>query len=102
MSRSKWKGLHFDFSTYHDIFETKRGGIRIYSRNSVIPKEAIDKVLFVHTGKNCRQVRVDRERVGFQFGYFCSTRKKHVYKKILTKKKSGSKIKSNNDPKKKK
>lgn len=68
MSRSIWKGLFFTFK----VLNLKKN--KIWSRSSTIPSCLIGKKVLVHNGKNFRQIKITREKVGFKFGEFCFTR----------------------------
>lgn len=79
MSRSVWKG----FYCCSKVFNLKKN--KIWSRNSTIPSCLVGKKVFVYTGKNFRQIKVTREKVGFKFGEFSFTR---AFFKAKLKKKS--------------
>ena len=73
MSRSIWKGPYINTN----IINTKK----IYSRNSVVTSNFINKRIFIYNGKNLIPVLITREKVGFKFGELSFTRK-IVNKKI--------------------
>ena len=76
MSRAIWKGPYI----HPNIVNTKI----IYSRNSVITSNFINKRIFIYNGKNLIPALINREKVGFKFGELSFTRKK-VNKKIKKK-----------------
>ena len=76
MSRSIWKGPYINTN----IVNTKK----IYSRNSVVTSNFINKRIFIYNGKNLIPVLITREKVGFKFGELSFTRKT-INKKIKKK-----------------
>jgi small subunit ribosomal protein S19 len=68
MSRSIWKGLY----CYSKVFTLKKN--KIWSRNSTIPSCLLGQQVFVYNGKNFRQIKITREKIGFKFGEFSFTR----------------------------
>jgi len=103
MSRSIWKGPYVDPSLrfslhekgifYSDIeheLKTKdltkiellrKYGVPIYSRNSTILPEFLNKILLIHTGNDFFPLIVQKEHVGLKFGSLAPTKKFPVYKK---------------------
>jgi len=77
MSRSKWKG-NFLNKAIEKLAQKKRLNskkkIKIWSRNSVIPSFLIGKIVFIHNGKEFKKITITREKIGFKFGEFSSTR----------------------------
>ena len=76
MSRSIWKGPYINTN----IINTKK----IYSRNSVVTSNFINKRIFIYNGKNLIPVLINREKGGFKFGELSFTRKT-INKKIKKK-----------------
>jgi ribosomal protein S19 len=55
---------------------------KIWARNNLILSTDIGKNFYVYNGKEFKKIFITREKVGFKFGNFCSTRK--FSKKIKT------------------
>jgi small subunit ribosomal protein S19 len=90
MSRSKWKGpyIHFKFLK-KKILENKL--IKVWSRDSVILSTFINYKFLIYNGKIFKNFFITREKIGYKFGEFCTTRAKYHHKnklKIVTKKKN--------------
>jgi ribosomal protein S19 len=97
MSRSIWKGNFISKALLRNSFEDKiqkdkqnKGMYKIWNRNSCIPYFLINKTVLVHTGKEFKQVFINRGKIGFKFGEFAYTRplKKKIQKKSKIKKKA--------------
>ena len=86
MGRSSWKGPFVDSSIFK-MSEGKQGGLKIWSRNSVIPEFLLGKNVLVHNGKDFKSVVVTREKIGFKFGEFSFTRKYNAKQKSTKAKK---------------
>jgi ribosomal protein S19 len=72
MGRSLWKGPFLDkFFCKNSFFEKTQ---KIWSRRSIIPSFLIGKNVFIHNGKVFKKVTITREKIGYKFGEFCSTR----------------------------
>lgn len=82
MSRSKWKSPFLDNFILDGNFEKVS---KIWSRRSVIPSFLIGKMVSIYNGKIFKKLFINREKVGYKFGEFCSTRL-FVKKKIKKKK----------------
>lgn len=82
MTRSLIKGPYVDKKLLESIKLVK-----IYSRNSLILPQFINRNFEIHNGKSFIRLSVTEEMVSHKFGEFASTRKKNVYKKKLKKKK---------------
>lgn len=82
MSRSKWKGpfIHFKFLK-KKILNKKIS--KIWSRDSTIISSFINHKFLVHSGKNFKTLLITREKVGYKFGEFCTTRAKYFHKNKL-------------------
>ena len=82
MSRASWRGFFLD-----TIFLKKEKKIKkVWSRRSTIPSFLIGKTLQIYNGKVFKKVKITREKVGYKFGEFSTTRifvkkKKKVRKK---------------------
>lgn len=74
MSRSKWKIPNFDFKFYKNLFFNDVN-LKIWSRNNVIPESLLGKRVLIHNGNSFKKVLIVREKIGFKFGNFCTTRK---------------------------
>lgn len=76
MRRSKWKGNFIDNSISKlTNLNFKKNKLKIWSRRSVIPSFLIDKTVSIYNGKEFKKVKITREKVGYKFGEFCTTRK---------------------------
>ena len=74
MSRSKWKGNFVDSAVLKVKNNSKRQ-LKLWSRRSVIPSFLIGSTVLVYNGKEFKKVIITREKIGFKFGEFCTTRK---------------------------
>lgn len=88
MSRSKWKGpyIHFKFLK-KKIFKNKF--FKIWSRDSIILSHFINYKFLISCGNTFKKLFITRDKVGYKFGEFCTTRAKYFHKnklKILNKK----------------
>lgn len=87
MSRSVWKG---PFVSLKIITSNTVQPIKIWVKSLTISESLIGKFVFIYNGKIFKKVFINREKVGFKFGEFITTRsfnysKKH--KKLIKKKK---------------
>lgn len=76
MSRSKYKGPFFRVNLLK-----KKQWIKIYNKNLTILPEYIDHFVNVYNGKIFVNIKINEKMIGFKFGEFINTRKKHIYKK---------------------
>ena len=76
MSRSKYKSPFFKINLLK-----KKQWIRIYNKNLIILPEYIDHFVNIYNGKTFIKIKINKKMVGFKFGEFIYTRKKHIYKK---------------------
>ncbi len=76
MSRSKYKGPFFKVH----LIKNKQY-IKIYNKNLTILPEYIDHFINVYNGKNFVNLKISQKMIGYKFGEFINTRKKHIYKK---------------------
>lgn len=88
MSRSKWKGpyIHFKFLKKKIL---RKNLVTIWSRDSTILSCFINYKFLIYCGNIVKNLVITREKVGYKFGEFCSTRAKYFHKnklKILNKK----------------
>jgi ribosomal protein S19 len=74
MRRSKWKGNFIDNSVLKLSFQKKKQ-LKIWSRRSVIPSFLIGDTVLIYNGKEFKKVKITREKVGFKFGEFSTTRR---------------------------
>ena len=75
MSRSKHKGPFFKVNLI------KKRQIKIYNKNLTILPEYVDHFVNVYNGKNFVNLKINQKMIGYKFGEFIYTRKKHIYKK---------------------
>jgi len=85
MSRSKWKSYYVQPSLLKS-FKKRKGLIRVWSRNSTILTNFIDKKVLIHNGIKFRMLKIKKEFIGFKFGDFSFTCKKHTTNKKKKKK----------------
>lgn len=76
MSRSKYKGPFFKINLLR-----KKKWITIYNKNLIILPEYINTFVNVYNGKSFVHIKINEKMVGYKFGEFVNTRKKHIYKK---------------------
>lgn len=76
MSRSQNKGPFFKVNLLK-----KKQWIKIYNKNLTILPEYVEHFVNVYNGKNFISLKINDKMVGFKFGEFIYTRKKHIYKK---------------------
>lgn len=82
MSRNINKGPFFKVNLINDKNEKKKKQwIKINNKNFVILPEYIDHIINVYNGKTFVKIKIIDKMVGYKFGEFIYTRKKHVYKK---------------------
>ncbi len=74
MSRSKWKGNFIDQAILKTTQNSKKQ-IKVWSRRSVIPSFLVGSTVLVYNGKEFKKIIITREKVGFKFGEFCTTRR---------------------------
>lgn len=65
--------------------ETLKLKSKIWCRRSVILENDIGKNFYVYNGKEFKKIFITREKIGFKFGSFCSTKKFSVKKKSINK-----------------
>lgn len=91
MSRSKWKQPFIKISVIKDIFFKKTK--KIFSKASTIPAILLYQTVQVYNGKIFKSITITREKVGFKFGEFVSTRKSKKTNLILKNNKKPKKVK---------
>ena len=80
--RVKWKGILLKRSIHESLKKNKKNiPIQVYSRNSIITPNCIDKTFEIHNGIRYIKVSIIENMVGFKFGEFSATRAKNIYKK---------------------
>lgn len=86
MSRSLWKGpfIHLKLLKKKTLLESST----LWSRNSIILSNFIGYKFLIHTGNTFKKFFVTREKIGYKFGEFCTTRSKYFHKNKLKIKKS--------------
>jgi ribosomal protein S19 len=81
MSRSKWKGNFIDLAILRTKNNPKKQ-VKLWSRRSVIPSFLLGSTVLVYNGKEFKKILITREKIGFKFGEFCTTRRyKSKFKK---------------------
>ncbi len=76
MSRSKYKGPFFKVNLINN-----NKWLKIYNKNLTILPEYVDHFVNVYNGKTFVNIKINEKMIGFKFGEFVNTRKKHIYKK---------------------
>jgi small subunit ribosomal protein S19 len=76
MSRSKYKAPFFKVNLLK-----KKKWIKIQNKNLVILPEYINRFINIYNGKIYVSLKITEKMIGFKFGEFINTRKKHIYKK---------------------
>nr|YP_009729754.1 ribosomal protein S19 [Plasmopara viticola]QHW07493.1 ribosomal protein S19 [Plasmopara viticola] len=87
MSRSKYKGPFFKVNLLK-----KKNWIKIINKNLTILPEYNKHIVSIYNGKNFINLKINDKMIGFKFGEFIYTRKKHIYKKKIV---YGSKNRTN-------
>ena len=76
MSRSKYKGPFFKVN-----YLKKKKWLKITNKNLTILPEYNNHSVSIYNGKNFIKLLINDKMIGFKFGEFINTRKKHIYKK---------------------
>jgi small subunit ribosomal protein S19 len=87
MSRIKYKGFFFKVN-----LKKNKKWIKIYNKSFTILPEYIDNFISIYNGKSFINLKITNKMIGYKFGEFIYTRKKHIYKKKI---KNGSKNNTN-------
>nr|YP_010394683.1 ribosomal protein S19 [Phytophthora quercina]DAZ89120.1 TPA_asm: ribosomal protein S19 [Phytophthora quercina] len=77
MSRSKYKGPFFKVN----LLKKKKQWMKINNKNLTILPEYVNHSVSVYNGKIFINLEINDKMIGFKFGEFINTRKKHIYKK---------------------
>ena len=77
MSRSLNKSPFFKVN----LISTNQKWIPIYNKNLTILPEYINHFVNIYNGKTFVNIKITEKMIGFKFGEFINTRKKHIYKK---------------------
>jgi small subunit ribosomal protein S19 len=77
MSRSKYKGPFFKVN----LIEDELKWIKIHNKNLSILPEYVNRFVNIYNGKTFINIKITEKMVGYKFGEFINTRKKHLYKK---------------------
>jgi len=84
MTRSKWKTNLIKTSLRNKI---KNKSIKIWKKNESISKFLIGKTVFIYNGKMFKKFNITRNKVGYKFGEFVTTRQFNKKQKKSSKKK---------------
>lgn len=82
MSRNTKKAPFFKYN----LINNQKKWIKIFNKNLVIMPKDVDINYNVYNGKTLIKLKITKDMLGYKFGEFINTRKKHIYKK--TKKKN--------------
>jgi small subunit ribosomal protein S19 len=77
MSRSKYKGPFFKVN----LIEDEPKWIKIHNKNLSILPEYVNRFVNIYNGKTFINIKITEKMIGYKFGEFINTRKKHIYKK---------------------
>jgi ribosomal protein S19 len=69
-NKSKWKGFFLKKS----LIKTTKQKVYVWNRSSSIPSRFKDKDVWVYNGKYFKKIRITRQKIGFKFGEFSSTK----------------------------
>ena len=78
MSRIKYKGLFFKVNLIK-----KKEWIKIYNKSLTILPEYVNHFVNIYNGKTFVNLYINEKMIGFKFGEFIYTRKRHIYKKKI-------------------
>lgn len=92
MSRSKWKGPFIHYKLLKKKY-LKNKLYKIWSRDSIILSHFINYKFLICCGNIFKKLVISREKVGYKFGEFCTTRAKYFHKNKLKIKKQTQKKK---------
>ncbi len=92
MSRSKWKGPFIHYKLFKKKY-LKKNLYTIWSRDSIILSHFISYKFLVYSGNTFKKIVISREKVGYKFGEFVTTRSKYFHKNKLKNKKQIQKLK---------
>ena len=81
MSRTQYKGPYFKTNLIQNTNILKNTWTKIYNKNLIILSQYVNKVFRIYNGKIFISLKINSNMVGYKFGEFVYTRKKHVYKK---------------------
>jgi small subunit ribosomal protein S19 len=84
MTRSTWKN-NLAQTSLRQKFSNQT--IKIWKKNESIPMFLTGKSVLVYNGKSFKKISITRNRVGYKFGEFTTTRKFNKKLKKITKKK---------------
>ena len=76
MSRNKNKCPFFKVNLIK-----KNKWLKIHNKNLTILPEYINHFIKIYNGKTFVNIKIKEKMIGFKFGEFIYTRKKHIYKK---------------------
>jgi ribosomal protein S19 len=82
MSRSKWKGPYIHFKFLKKKIFTKKF-FKIWSRDSIILSHFINHKFLIYSGNIFKKLFITRNKIGYKFGEFCTTRAKYFHKNKL-------------------
>ena len=76
MSRSLYKGLFYKLNILTNQKYTK-----IYNKNLIILPEYINLSFSIYNGTKFIFLKIQKKMIGYKFGEFIYTKKKHIFKK---------------------
>lgn len=76
MSRSLYKGLFYKLNIL-----TNKKYTKIYNKNLLILPEYVNYSFSIYNGMRFIFLKIQKNMVGYKFGEFIYTKKKHIYKK---------------------
>lgn len=87
MSRSIWKGPYIHSKFLKNSCRIRKS-LNVWSRNSVILSQFVGYKFLIHSGNSFKKLYITREKIGYKFGEFCTTRAKYFHKNKIKFKKS--------------
>lgn len=79
MSRSNYKGIY----TVDDFSKIKKQKFKIFNKNLIILPEYVNFFFYIYNGYKFIYLKINENMVGYKFGEFIYTKKKHVFKKKI-------------------
>lgn len=77
MSRSKYKGIINE----ENFDKIKKAKFRILNKNLIILPEYINFFFYIYNGHKYIYLKIYENMIGYRFGEFIYTKKKHIFKK---------------------
>jgi ribosomal protein S19 len=72
------------FFKYNFLKNTKQW-IKIFNKNLIIMPKDIDYIYYIYNGQTFIKIKIIQDMIGYKFGEFINTKKRHIYKKMKKK-----------------